>query len=1227
MNLDTALHWTANLPQKLAALAGAFLLSAFAPNLSAQTPSFAYADAQILPGSLTNSFSYVATAVDRAGNVYMTDANLHTVQELPAGSSQLAPVKASGVTNPAAIAVDAAGNLYIANNSGTAQGASTSSIIKLTPAGVQSTVASGWVSPVAVSTDAAGDVFVLDWVDQPAYAAQLFEVPANTNFRVQLNMYGLSAPYGMAADPAGDVFIADRGLGAIVELPHGGSAPETLRSGYGLLQAIATDLAGNVFFLNGGTIGEIPAGNGQPLTVYQGPGYSPVGSISVDANGSLIFPAGTGDVIAEVQRVSVNFGSLNICVPGLTATGSCAATQTLWLNTTGATPGIRFLTGGVPSTEFTATAACSSTLCPAAVTFSPKFAGPRNAIMQVLDASGTVQSSTLVYGFGIGPQATYSPVQSTLGLVAWPADIAVDGGGNVFATAQGVTHVLEYPAAGGAATTLGAGIAGPFGVAVDALGNIFASDYINNRVVTIAPNGAQRVLSSNVNSPYGVAVDNVGNVYVADHGDNRVVKISAIGGVQTTINGGAWQNPLGVAVDGAGNIYTTDGAPTPARQVRKFNLSTGVSTTLGTGFTSPCGLAVDAAGDVYVADTSIAGITEIPANGSPQIVIGTGIVNPCGVAVDAGGNVYISDGANGRIVKLTGNQVPSLSFASTNVNQTSSDSPKAVQLANVGNMPLLAAGGLSSTTNFAQVKSTGSLADCGTLITLQPGATCDMSFGFKPTSNGLQTSADVLALNAYPASATIPLSGTGVDVPASISVLSGSGQSAIFSSAFAQPLTVVVKDASGVGVANIPVSFTSNGLSIKTATVVTNASGIASVTATAGGTGTLTATASISGVATHAVFTETGIQATVTVTPLSFSWAVGQPFTLSKFTLTGLLNNDGYTGAPALTTTAVAGSPAGAYTIRASLGTLSLKSTYKVVFNTGTLTLDNPAHIAAVLGNSQSTTVGHTYLGQLVAEVFGTGNELLGGVPVNFTSTQMNLSAATVTTSAFASGSVIVGSAAVTATPYVVGNLTVMASIPGTSLSATFTEKATAATPAKIYVSSGNSQTTVYGSAFAQPFSVLVTDASGFPVSGVTVGFIGTNVRLSNGTAITNASGIASLTGVATAAGSLNVNASIKGLASTATFAETGTPAPLTVTANNATMTFNTYLPNLTYTITGFVNGDTAAVVGGTPFEMTYATQYSSPGTYPIIIGPNSLYSPNYTFNTYVNGTLTITLY
>jgi len=33
MTLNTALHWTTNLPKKLAALAGALLMFAFTPNL------------------------------------------------------------------------------------------------------------------------------------------------------------------------------------------------------------------------------------------------------------------------------------------------------------------------------------------------------------------------------------------------------------------------------------------------------------------------------------------------------------------------------------------------------------------------------------------------------------------------------------------------------------------------------------------------------------------------------------------------------------------------------------------------------------------------------------------------------------------------------------------------------------------------------------------------------------------------------------------------------------------------------------------------------------------------------------------------------------------------------------------------------------------------------------------------------------------------------------------
>jgi hypothetical protein len=84
----------------------------------------------------------------------------------------------------------------------------------------------------------------------------------------------------------------------------------------------------------------------------------------------------------------------------------------------------------------------------------------------------------------------------------------------------------------------------------------------------------------------------------------------------------------------------------------------------------------------------------------------------------------------------------------------------------------------------------------------------------------------------------------------------------------------------------------------------------------------------------------------------------------------------------------------------------------------------------------------------------------------------------------------------------------------------------------------------------------------------------------------------------------------------------TENPAPLTITANNATMTAGSSLPAFTVTYTGFVNGNTAANLSGTLVCTTTATSASPAGTYPITCSGQS--SPNYTI-TYVAGTLTIT--
>jgi len=85
----------------------------------------------------------------------------------------------------------------------------------------------------------------------------------------------------------------------------------------------------------------------------------------------------------------------------------------------------------------------------------------------------------------------------------------------------------------------------------------------------------------------------------------------------------------------------------------------------------------------------------------------------------------------------------------------------------------------------------------------------------------------------------------------------------------------------------------------------------------------------------------------------------------------------------------------------------------------------------------------------------------------------------------------------------------------------------------------------------------------------------------------------------------------------------TVSPAVLTVTATSPSIVTGQAIPGLTYVLSGFVNGDTAALVSGAPSESTTATAVSAPGNYPVTIALGTLSAANYTF-TPVDGALTI---
>ena len=252
-------------------------------------------------------------------------------------------------------------------------------------------------------------------------------------------------------------------------------------------------------------------------------------------------------------------------------------------------------------------------------------------------------------------------------------------------------------------------LATPYGVATDGAGNLFITEYSNQRVRKVDSSGVISTIAgtggigfggdggaavrAQLRSPTGVAVDGAGNLYIADRDNQRVRKVDSLG-VITTIAGTGERgfggdggpairaqltSPIGVAVDGGGNLYIADRGN---YRIRKVDSSGTITTFAGTGdhrfsgdggpadeasLWSPYDVATDGAGNLYIAAESHSRVRKVDSSGIISTVAGSGrrgyggdggpataarLSSPYSVAVDGGGNLYIADRSNHRIRKV-----------------------------------------------------------------------------------------------------------------------------------------------------------------------------------------------------------------------------------------------------------------------------------------------------------------------------------------------------------------------------------------------------------------------------------------------------------------------------------------------------------------------------------------------------------------------------------------------
>jgi hypothetical protein len=298
-------------------------------------------------------------------------------------------------------------------------------------------------------------------------------------------------------------------------------------------------------------------------------------------------------------------------------------------------------------------------------------------------------------------------------------------------------------------------------------------------------------------------------------------------------------------------------------------------------------------------------------------------------------------------------------------------------------------------------------------------------------------------------------------------------------------------------------------------------------------------------------------------------------------TITGLENNDPITAT--YSTAATVANDAGSYSITAALNDpAGVLSDYTVTLGSGTLTVTS-APLSVTVAN--------------VSKVYGAANPVFGAVYQGFVLGQTasvlggTLSFSTAATSASGVGSYPVSASGLTSSDYALS----------------FVSGTLSVTPAPLVVTPGN-QSRSYG-------------ASNPPLTGAITG-------LQNNDPIT-----ATYSSAATAAsdaGSYSITAALNDpsgeLSNYTLTANQGTltitPAPLTITGNDASRVVGAASPPFSASYSGFVLGQGPAVLTGDLGFQTPAVASSPTGEYPII--PGGLGAADYAI-TYVAGTLHVT--
>jgi sugar lactone lactonase YvrE len=196
------------------------------------------------------------------------------------------------------------------------------------------------------------------------------------------------------------------------------------------------------------------------------------------------------------------------------------------------------------------------------------------------------------------------------------------------------------------AATVPGTFSAPTGLAYDASGGLYVTEWSASRVTYIDPAGDRRLVTNEVRSPSGITIGRDGAVYVSSYSDGVIYRLSSHGKPNAFVRG--LRTPAGLSIGQDGQLLIADRGLNQVLRADAF----GATTVAVSGLPTPVGVIECADGTLIISNFS-GTVVEVSPNGTQRELTRKLGAPAVGVVADGADAVLVPDYAGTSVWRVS----------------------------------------------------------------------------------------------------------------------------------------------------------------------------------------------------------------------------------------------------------------------------------------------------------------------------------------------------------------------------------------------------------------------------------------------------------------------------------------------------------------------------------------------------------------------------------------------